>query len=152
MARQSIQRKRLSRLMKPIVNIHDGIIPTFRNVHTDFWAYFTHQDFPFGVTLFEINDFIDAGKIVRQQVLEPGEFSSFRDGRRKLADLRVALALSVVGDVLRGEGSGRVVSSEADVGRSWPSFPLWSNPTIRDILSVVFGRELSPRYVESRRR
>lgn len=140
----------LSRLLKPVVNIHDGIIPTFRNVHTDFWAYFTREDLPFGVTLFEINRVIDAGKIVRQQVIAPDKIRSFRDARQKLADLRVALALSVVEEAMRRKASDRVAGSELDFEDSWPSFPLWSNPTFRDVLTVVLRGELRPRYVSSR--
>lgn len=145
-------RETLSRLIEPVVNIHDGILPTFRNVHTDFWAYFLNQNLPFGVTLFQVSDLIDDGKLVRQRVIDTNEVSSFRDGRRQLAALRVALAESEVRGALRGKDPGRVVDLEVDSGPSWPSFPLWANPTLRDILTVVFRRDLSPRYVGSRRR
>ena len=140
----------LRQLARPIINIHDGIIPTFRNVHTDFWAYFLPGDLPLGVTLFEIDNRIDAGRIVKQQTVSVKNPKTFRECRRELADLRVALATSVVHGARNGTGCDQMNGGNVGSEGSWPRRPLWANPTFGDVMRVLARRELVPRFVRGR--
>jgi len=51
----------------PIFNIHTGILPRYRNVHSEFWAY-VNKDFKnIGVTIIHLNRGIDSGAIALQR-------------------------------------------------------------------------------------
>jgi hypothetical protein len=54
----------LREIAQPILNWHTGILPRYRNVHTDFWAYVNNEPEGLGVTVFEIDEGIDTGRIV----------------------------------------------------------------------------------------
>lgn len=54
----------LKKIKFPLLNIHCGILPFYRNVHSDFWAYMNDDLGGIGVTIFIIENGIDTGKIV----------------------------------------------------------------------------------------
>ena len=54
----------LKQIRSPILNLHTGILPEYRNVHTDFWAYVNNDLAGMGVTIFQLTDKIDDGPIV----------------------------------------------------------------------------------------
>jgi methionyl-tRNA formyltransferase len=56
----------LSQISFPILNLHTGILPKYRNVHTDFWAYVNYDHRNIGVTLFRLTEKIDDGLIIRE--------------------------------------------------------------------------------------
>lgn len=49
-----------------IYNIHSSILPYYRNVHSDFWAYMDGRKDLIGVTIFKLDSGIDMGKIACQ--------------------------------------------------------------------------------------
>ncbi len=49
-----------------IYNIHSSILPYYRNVHSDFWAYMDNRKDLIGVTIFKLDTGIDTGKIALQ--------------------------------------------------------------------------------------
>ena len=57
----------LKALKVPVVNFHTGILPAYRNVHTDFWAYTRRDADGLGVTAFLLNEEIDAGEVLSMQ-------------------------------------------------------------------------------------
>lgn len=50
-----------------IYNIHSSILPYYRNVHSDFWAYMDGRRELIGVTIFKLDSGIDMGKIACQK-------------------------------------------------------------------------------------
>lgn len=66
----------LEKISIPIFNWHTGILPRFRNVHTDFWAYMKNEPEGLGVTVFEIDEGIDTGRIVwvKKSFVDPSEY------------------------------------------------------------------------------
>jgi folate-dependent phosphoribosylglycinamide formyltransferase PurN len=56
----------LKQLPLPVLNIHSGILPKYRNVHTDFWAYVSNDYDGIGVTLFKLTEKIDLGPFVTE--------------------------------------------------------------------------------------
>lgn len=51
-----------------IFNIHSSVLPFYRNVHSDFWAYMNSDFDKIGVTLIQLDTKIDAGAIAMQAV------------------------------------------------------------------------------------
>jgi folate-dependent phosphoribosylglycinamide formyltransferase PurN len=60
----------LNQVRSPILNLHTGILPKYRNVHTDFWAYVNNDLAGIGVTLFELTEKIDDGPIINEILSE----------------------------------------------------------------------------------
>lgn len=56
--------KTLSVLEPPIINWHTGILPRYRNVHTDFWAYVNNDVDGLGVSVFKVDEGIDTGHVI----------------------------------------------------------------------------------------
>lgn len=50
----------------PIYNIHSSILPYYRNVHSDFWAYMNEDYDKIGITIFQLERGIDTGNIAVQ--------------------------------------------------------------------------------------
>ena len=49
-----------------IYNVHSSILPYYRNVHSDFWAYMNEEYDKIGITIFKVNAGIDTGSIAKQ--------------------------------------------------------------------------------------
>lgn len=60
----------LTLLNRDIFNIHTSILPFYRNVHSDFWAYLRDDFSRIGVSIFRIDAGIDTGQVVMQRHLE----------------------------------------------------------------------------------
>lgn len=62
-----LSQQTLLRVGKPLYNIHSSILPYYRNVHSDFWAY-QQKDFErIGVSIIKLDSGIDTGDIVIQE-------------------------------------------------------------------------------------
>lgn len=57
----------IKKLGKNIYNIHSSILPYYRNVHSDFWAYMDNRKDLIGVTIFKLDAGIDTGDIALQR-------------------------------------------------------------------------------------
>lgn len=54
----------------PIYNIHSSILPYYRNVHSDFWAYMNDDLDKIGISVIRLDEGIDTGNIVMQRIAE----------------------------------------------------------------------------------
>jgi len=54
-----------------IFNIHSSILPYYRNVHSDFWAFKARDYSKIGITIFKLDAGIDSGDIALQYVASP---------------------------------------------------------------------------------
>ncbi len=71
-----------------LLNIHGGIVPAYRNVHSEFWAVMRNDYNNVGVTVMHLDEGIDTGAIALQRRLpvEPGEpLFSIRHRNNRLA-------------------------------------------------------------------
>lgn len=62
-----LRKEFLSKTKAMIINIHSGIVPMYRNVHSDFWAYLNKDYQNIGISLMRLNKGIDSGKVVLQK-------------------------------------------------------------------------------------
>lgn len=50
-----------------VLNIHSGILPQYRNVHSDFWAYLKRDYQHMGVSIIHVDQGIDTGDVALQE-------------------------------------------------------------------------------------
>ena len=62
---RKIINKRLIKKNKPIINLHISYLPYNRGSHPNFWSFIDKT--PSGVTIHEIGEGIDTGKIIYQK-------------------------------------------------------------------------------------
>jgi len=75
-----IKKKILKKLSRPPINLHMSYLPFNRGSHPNFWSFIKNS--PKGVTIHEINQGIDTGKIIfrKKFILNPRikKFSTFK--------------------------------------------------------------------------
>lgn len=86
-----------------LLNIHGGIVPRYRNVHSEFWALARHDPGNIGVSILHLDEGIDSGAIALQRHLhvEPGE--SLFSIRLRNSRLAIEAALEAVSMVEAGQ-------------------------------------------------
>lgn len=62
-----VRQTTLHKINAPIYNIHCSILPYYRNVHSDFWAYIQNRHDTIGVTIIKLDSGIDTGDILIQE-------------------------------------------------------------------------------------
>lgn len=79
-----------------ILNIHGGIVPAYRNVHSEFWAVLRNDLGNIGPSVIHLDEGIDSGAVALQQRLavRPGE--SLFSIRYRNAQLAVDAALEAL--------------------------------------------------------
>ncbi len=63
--RHIIDKFTIKKLQRPIINLHMSYLPYNRGSHPNFWSFM--EGTPSGVTIHEVNDGIDTGKIIAQK-------------------------------------------------------------------------------------
>lgn len=66
-----LKKSTINSLDVDIFNIHSSILPYYRNVHSDFWAYKAKDYSKIGITIFKLDTGIDSGDIALQYVASP---------------------------------------------------------------------------------
>lgn len=66
----SILKKEIISVPKTILNIHGGIVPTYRNVHCDFWAYHDNDFDGIGTSIIYLDEGVDSGDVALQKAVD----------------------------------------------------------------------------------
>lgn len=74
-----LKKSTMESIQADIYNIHSSILPYYRNVHSDFWAYKNKDFSKIGVTIFKLNAGIDTGDIVLQKQASVPEEAALED-------------------------------------------------------------------------
>jgi folate-dependent phosphoribosylglycinamide formyltransferase PurN len=117
------------------LNIHGGIVPQYRNVHSEFWAYCRKEPELIGTSILFLDEGVDTGDIVRQKTIDFEETDGLLGAKRKNAELAASLILETINEVRAGSLS-RTVQSNVGAG----TFP---TPRASDFLRLLFGRTCS---------
>jgi len=104
------------------INIHAGITPMYRGVHGGYWALVRHDVEGCGVTVHEVDDGVDTGRILAQDRIAPGG----KDNFATYGFLQLAGGLPLLKKVVRDAGEGRLQALVAPQGES----RLWTHPTL----------------------
>jgi folate-dependent phosphoribosylglycinamide formyltransferase PurN len=91
-----LSKKLLQTIKFPIFNIHSGILPYYRNVHSDFWS-FVNKDFNnIGISIIYLDAGIDSGDIVLQKKIIYNSNDSLVDIKTKNLSLIPDLVIELI--------------------------------------------------------
>jgi hypothetical protein len=116
----------LEKLDLPILNFHSGVLPKYRNVHTDLWAYLGRDFSGIGISVFSITAGIDNGPLLT--VVKTAE-----DQGRRLWDYKYRNLSTIVELIVE------ILANPDEPVRLQPSSDpeekgiLWPTPTAADI-------------------
>jgi len=83
---------------KYVLNIHGGIVPEYRNVHSAFWAYIKRDYKNIGTSIIFLDEGIDTGDIAKQAFITTNECDSIFEVKKKNLKLAGDLILQVLGN------------------------------------------------------
>jgi hypothetical protein len=117
----------LDKLNNSIINLHSGLLPRYRNVHTDFWAY-KQKDFEgIGVTAFKVDEGIDSGETIKFLRTRVKESDFLWEVKLKNLQNIVNLSQLLIGDDQKSTdlpgvgGNVKVQLNDNEVGKFWPT-------------------------------
>ncbi len=108
------------------INIHAGITPLYRGVHGAYWALVENNRKACGVTVHFVDEGIDTGGILAQEVIQPAPWDNFVTYPMLQLGAGVNLLKKIIADVMAGQEQLK----PAPEGRS----VLWSHPTLFEYL------------------
>ncbi len=98
-----LKKEFLDRIKAPILNIHSGILPKYRNVHSDFWA-FLNKDFDnIGVSIIYLDSGIDSGDLAVQRRIKYSKSDGLIDIKIKILTLIPTLVKFTLGKISEGK-------------------------------------------------
>ena len=123
----AILRKRTLDLAPLFLNIHSGLVPKYRNVHSEFWAFLNGAPHEIGTSILKMNEKIDAGPVVASRPIGT-EVDSFFEGLTE----NLQLASSLAAQAIRDWRSGKLEMKEQDSSQAFS----FQTPTWRDIQAL----------------
>lgn len=121
-----LSKELLDAVPAPFLNVHAGITPLYRGVHGGYWALARGDPGHCGVTVHIVDDRIDTGPVVFQELIHPTERDNFVTYPLLQLGAGIPLLKRAVADVL----AGRLETRPHPAGPS----RLWSHPTIIEYL------------------
>ncbi|MCI5117683.1 MAG: hypothetical protein D3913_06915 [Candidatus Electrothrix sp. LOE1_4_5] len=91
-----LKEKTINAVNGNIYNIHGGIVPKYRNVHSDIWAYINHDFGKIGTTIMHLDSGIDTGDIAAQDNIILDECLGIADIKIKNLQLSARLIVHVL--------------------------------------------------------
>lgn len=90
-----VKQKFLDKMNNKIFNIHTGILPFYRNVHSDFWALYKKDFNNIGVSVIVVDRGIDTGAIVLKSSVNYKKSDSLVDVKIKNLKMSVDLVSKI---------------------------------------------------------
>jgi folate-dependent phosphoribosylglycinamide formyltransferase PurN len=118
----------LNSISKPFINTHLGITPKYRGVHGGYYALILKDNEHCGVTVHLVDEGIDTGSIVYQDIIKPSK----KDNFSTYPLLQLAKALPLMCKTLNDIKNRSITTKKVKL----PSM-LWSHPTL---FSYIFNR------------
>ncbi len=72
-----LSKKVISSIEAPFINTHMGITPKYRGVHGGYWALANRDNSNCGVTVHLVDEGIDTGGVLYQDIIQPGHTDDF---------------------------------------------------------------------------
>ena len=75
-----LSREPVLRIAETSLNIHGGIVPAYRNVHSEVWAVLNGAPDDIGTSILHLDEGIDSGAVALQRRIQPvtGDFFTLR--------------------------------------------------------------------------
>ncbi len=110
------------------LNIHGGLVPKYRNVHSEFWALTDGQPQEIGTSILYVTPGIDAGPIALQRAIDSSKVTSLESAQA----LNIHLAANLATEAIRAWKKGDLTRTPQLKG----SYPHKPTPTSRDIRNL----------------
>lgn len=132
----------LSLPCKHLLNIHGGIVPGYRNVHSDFWAFRNGDHQHVGTSILHLDRGIDSGDVALQDSLDIDAQDNIFTIKKKNLELSAQLAVQA----LRQAASGTLAreTQNADDARSF------GTPGCLDLVRLLANSQPAKRPDRSR--
>jgi hypothetical protein len=108
----------------PILNLHPGITPAYRGVHTGYWALRRGDPENFGATVHLVDEGVDSGPVAAQVVCEPGGTIATYPTRLVIAGLPLLL-----------EAVDKARAGRLETRAAGPPAPICLEPTLWDYVA-----------------
>ncbi|MCE2398468.1 MAG: hypothetical protein J4F34_05400 [Gemmatimonadetes bacterium] len=115
-----------------LLNIHSGIVPAYRNVHSEFWAIRRSDFGNVGVSIIHLDEGIDSGPVALQRRLTVGPGESIFSVRYRNSLLAVEAAL----EALDAAASGPLPATPQDASKR----EFHRTPTLADLANALVDR------------
>ncbi len=115
----------LSSIKAPFINTHVGITPNYRGVHGGYWALVEGKPEHCGVTVHLVDQGIDTGAVLYQDIIYPGR----RDNFNTYPVHQMAKAIPLMRLALRD-----VLMNQIQPQKYHDASKLWSHPTLFEYL------------------
>ena len=112
-----------------VFNIHGGIVPEYRNVHSELWAYIKKDYENIGTTIIYLDAGIDTGDIALQATISTNQCDSIFEIKRK----NVILAADLIQQVLASDPSHLSRTPQEKAKQKF-----YPTPKTRQFLSLIF--------------
>lgn len=119
-----ISKKVLNNINSTFINTHVGITPKYRGVHGAYWALVNKDNENCGVTIHKIDEGIDTGGVLHQEIISP----TAKDNFTTYPYLQIAKGIDCMRFVISEflEGNLLVVESKTKESRLWTHPTIWS--------------------------
>tara|TARA_B100000686_G_scaffold351628_1_gene450936 strand:- start:1719 stop:2501 length:783 start_codon:yes stop_codon:yes gene_type:complete len=101
----------LSIAKKYTLNIHGGIVPEYRNVHSDFWAISKNDFKNIGTSIIHLDPGIDTGDIAIQEFLEINSSDTLFSIKKKNMELSLKLIIQAI-EMVKLESLPKITQSK----------------------------------------
>lgn len=125
-----IHRDSLQQLRMPILNIHSGILPKYRNVHSDFWALMDLDYSKIGISVLHLDAGVDSGDLALTHILPLTSKDTLVSVKQKLIVLAADCAIRAGRLLLDGQLPRTAQESSSAI--------LYQTPGFQDILRFFF--------------
>ena len=115
-----------------VLNVHGGMVPRYRNVHCDLWAYLRRDHGRLGTAVLMLDAGIDTGAVATQRAIDYRPGDRLRDCKAK----NLELAAELIQDVLSRLEAGTL---EPAAQPSPERAALCPTPTFSDLLRLPRG-------------
>lgn len=113
----------------PILNIHTGILPTYRNVHSDFWAYKNKDYTQIGTSIIYLDAGVDTGDIAVMNKLHVNDKTSLLEIKVENLKQIPSMLITVLDQIKKGK-QVRVKQKDSTAEE-------YTSPTFFDLLSLI---------------
>ncbi len=113
------------------LNIHGGIVPAYRNVHSDFWAFMNEDYNRIGTSIMHLDSGIDTGEIALQRSVNIVPGDHILSVRRKNLELAGNLILEAI---------DRINTKTLPRLKQEGSSGFYRTPGLLDLIPMIFKR------------
>ena len=122
--RHIIKPQKILNIKRPIINLHISYLPFNRGAHPNFWSHY--EDTPCGVSIHEIDEGIDTGKIIFRKKIEFNENETLQESHNMLLKCIEFLFIEKITEIENYEYK-TISSNETGTYHRASDLPEWVN-------------------------